>query len=234
MVSDSISICIPTYEMRNKGDLFLEQSFEKLKSQTYKNFNVIISDHSESNIIENVCDKWKKHLDIRYYKNTNKRGNSSANLNNCIRFADNDIVKILFQDDFLFNDESLYNQIEQFVKSKTHWLVTSSYHTVDCVNFYRPYCPVYNDKIQYGANTISSPSVVMFKNKDVLEFDENLIWLMDCDFYKRMYDKFGLPSICNHITVVNRNHDDQITSSIIDETVKSKEQMYIINKYGKK
>lgn len=233
MDSNAISVCIPTYEMRGKGAEFLEHSFEKLNNQTYKNFNIIISDHSESTMIKDLCDKWNEKLNIKYYINNNNKGNSSANLNNCIRLADNEIIKVLFQDDFLFDNNSLQIQLEHFIKSNTHWLVTSCYHTSDGVNFHRPYCPAYNDTIQYGNNTISSPSVLMFKKKNIIEFDENLIWLMDCDFYKRMYDKFGLPSICNHITIVNRDHDDQITKVIADDILKAKEYMYVVKKYEK-
>ena len=72
----------------------------------------------------------------------------------------------------------------------------------------------------------------MFKNENVIEFDENLCWLMDVDYYKMLYDKFGLPSICNYVTVVNRSHPDSITNSkIVDFDVK-KEIEYVKNKYG--
>ena len=46
-----------------------------------------------------------------------------------------------------------------------------------------------------------------------------------------LYDKFGLPSICNYVTVVNRSHPDSITNSkIVDFDVK-KEIEYIKNKF---
>lgn len=232
MNSNGISICIPTYEMRGKGCEFLEQSFKKLNNQSYKNFNIIISDHSKSEEIKHLCNKWRDILNIKYSINPNKRGNSSANLNNCINLADREIIKILFQDDFLFDNNSLQILLEEFTKKEAQWLVTACTHTIDGINFTRPLYPHYNNNIQYGHNTISSPSVLMFKKTDI-EFDENLIWLMDCDFYKRMYDKFGLPSICNNITVVNRDHPDQITKTIVNETLIDKEMAYIFKKYEK-
>ena len=38
-----ISICIPTWEQYGRGFEFLKNNFKVLLSQTYKNFNVIIS-----------------------------------------------------------------------------------------------------------------------------------------------------------------------------------------------
>jgi hypothetical protein len=71
----------------------------------------------------------------------------------------------------------------------------------------------------------------MFHKEDLIEFDENLIWLMDVDYYKRLYDKFGFPSICNYITIVNREHQNQVTNTLATEEIKQKELNYIKQKY---
>lgn len=223
-----ISICIPTYEMKGKGDEYLEYSFNILYHQTFKDFEIIISDHSESNLIKNLCDRWSEVLTIRYYKNPHNRGNSSANINNAIRYAKGDIIKILFQDDFLYNEFSLENQLEYF---KSNWMVTACCH-YNGQEIHKPFYPRYHNNIQYGNNTISSPSVLMFENKDIIEFDENLIWLMDVDYYKRLYDKFGEPAICNNITVVNREHENQISNTLATKELKQNELNYITKKYS--
>lgn len=222
-----ISICIPTYEMKGKGDEYLEFSFNILYQQTFKDFEIIISDHSESDIIKNLCDKWNSVLNISYFRNPYKKGNSSANINNALKHANGDIIKVLFQDDFLYDEYSLQNQFESF---KGGWLVTACCH-YDEIQMYKPFYPKYHDQIQYGHNTISSPSVLMFENKDIIEFDDNLIWLMDVDYYKRLYDKFGLPTICNYISIVNREHSNQVSNTLATQEVQQNELKYIINKY---
>jgi hypothetical protein len=63
-----ISITIPTYEMKGYGHIFLEKSFDILTNQTFKDFNVIISDHSKNNLIEDLCTKYKNKLKINYYR----------------------------------------------------------------------------------------------------------------------------------------------------------------------
>lgn len=223
-----ISVCIPTYEMKGRGAEYLSYSFNILHQQTFKDFEIIISDHSESNLIQDLCTQWHPTLSIKYIKNENSRGNSSANTNNAIKQASGDVIKILFQDDFLYDEHSLQNQIKCF---KGKWLVVASCH-YNGEEIYKPFYPSYHDNIQYGYNTIGSPSILMFENKDTLEFDENLIWLMDTDYYKRMYTKFGPPDICNDICVVNREHSDQVTHTLATEEVKDKELKYLMEKYA--
>jgi glycosyltransferase involved in cell wall biosynthesis len=222
-----ISICIPTYEMNGKGVEYLEYSFNILYHQTFKNFEVVISDHSKTDLIKDLCNKWGSILNINYVKNEYKRGNSSANINNTIKNAKGDIIKILCQDDFLYDMYSLENQISQFDKG---WLITACCH-YNGSELYRPLYPQYHDNIQYGENTIGSPSVLMFENKDIIEFDENLIWLTDVDYYKRLYIKFGPPTICNDISVVSREHPDQVTHTLATDNIKQQEYNYIIKKY---
>lgn len=222
-----ISICIPTYEMKGEGAEYLEYSFNILYHQTYKNFEIIISDHSESNLIKDLCDKWSSVLKIHYFRNPNNKGNSSANINNAIKHANGEIIKVLFQDDFLYDKYSLEKQLECF---RGGWLVTACCH-YNGKEIYKSLYPYYHDQIQYGRNTISSPSVLMFENKNIIEFDENLIWLMDVDYYKRLYDKFGLPTICNYISIVNREHKNQVSNTLATEEVQQNELKYIIKKY---
>lgn len=228
-----ISICIPTYEMNGKGAEYLEYSFNILYHQTFKDFEIIISDHSESDLIKDLCDKWSSVLIIHYFRNPNNKGNSSANINNAIKNANRDIIKILFQDDFLYDEYSLQHQIDCFKTSNKYWLITACCH-YDGEKIHNPFYPQYHDGIQYGRNTISSPSTLMFRNKDILEFDENLISLMDVDYYKRLYDKFGLPLVCNEICFVNRVHKDSVTLSIVhanNSKIHYKEIEYIKKKF---
>jgi glycosyltransferase involved in cell wall biosynthesis len=228
-MENKISICIPTYEMNGKGSEYLEYSFNKILTQTYTNIEIIISDNSKTDVIESLCNKWKDKINIKHYYNKEKCG-MSANTNYCIKKASGEIIKILYQDDFLLNDSSLEAQLIHFVGNNNYWSVTACAHTKDGINIYNPHYPKYNEDIHYGQNTISCPSVLMFKNKDIIEFDENITWMMDVDYYKRLYDKFGLPSICNYITVVNREHSNQ-TSSGVNSNIKNTELEYIKNKY---
>lgn len=229
----TLTICIPTYEMHGLGHIFLKQSFDIMMSQTFKDFDVVVSDHSKNTEIENLCNQYKDKLDMHYYKNSEYIGNSSTNINNAIKKADGKLIKILFQDDFLYDEKSLEKTVENFDLVNDGWLVSACEHTKDGKTFIRAFCPKYNYNIHLGKNTISSPSVLTIKNKTPLLFDEKLSWLMDCDYYKRCYKEFGKPKILNAITVVNRIGEHQTTNTIATEDLRFKEYKYILNKYEK-
>ena len=65
---------------------------------------------------------------------------------------------------------------------------------------------------------------------DKIYFDDRMIWLMDCDYYKRLYLKYGAPTILNKITVVNRDHADQLTH-VMDPKIKKDEYQMMLEKY---
>ena len=225
-----ISICIPTYEMGGKGLKFLMQGIESIKIQTFDNYEVIVSDNSEVDDIENYCNEVKKNLNLFYIRNLNKIGISS-NLNFAIEHAKGNIIKILFQDDFLYDHFALQNLYEAWEKANSKWLVSVSQHTKDGESYFLKIKPKYNPKIFLGTNTISSPSVLMVSRQDAPLFDENLTWLMDCDYYKSCFSKFGNPALCEQITVVNRVGLHQVSQSKVTRKMKIRELKYIMNKY---
>jgi hypothetical protein len=177
-----------------------------------------------------VANIWSPKLKINYHRFNDKRGNSSANLNNALKRADGELIKIIFQDDFLFDDQAIKTTIKHFTPT-TMWAVSESEHTHDGANFYHHFKPNYHDKIHLGTNTISSPSVLTLKNENIELFDENLIWLMDVEYYKRLYDRFGLPTIIPKITVVNRTWNGQV-SSYVSQEIKNGELQYVKTKYN--
>jgi glycosyltransferase involved in cell wall biosynthesis len=214
-----ISIAIPTYAYEGNGVVYLANSLKLLCKQTYKNFNVVISDHSIDNSIYDLIQLFNEKLDIHYFKNERGRGIISPNLNESLKQCDGEWIKILFQDDFLYNEFSLektVNAIQQDINKK--WLITRFVHTIDGYNYYNDFYPAYHDKIYLGVNTIGCPSVISIKNENILFFNEELNWLMDVEYYKRMYDMYNDPIILNEITVVNRNASDRLSHRITEET----------------
>lgn len=217
--------------MHGLGEKFLRQSFDILTNQTFKDFEVIISDHSRTDVIKNLCDEYKGRLDIGYYRNLKNIGSSSANINNAIKKASGKLIKILMQDDFLYTNKSLEEIVQYFDMEIDHWLITACEHTTDGINFYRPFYPKYHDKIHIGRNTISSPSVLTIKNDKPLFFDEKLLQRTDGDYYKRCYDCFGEPKILNIINVVNRAGPHQVSNTMITESLQDTEYQYVLTKY---
>ncbi len=193
-----VSICIPTYKMHGKAHELLVRSFNMIMKQTYKNFEVIVSDNSEDDVVKNLCENPEyKSLNIKYSKNPRK--GLSANTNESMRKATGDLIKILYMDDYLENEQSLEDIVKNF---QGKWLITGCAHDNGNGKRINRHYPTYNEKIYLGKNTIGSPSVLTIKNEDLIFFDEKLSWVLDCDYYKRLYDKQGAPTILNEINVI--------------------------------
>ena len=222
---------MPTYESFGRGVEFLEVQFEKFMEQTYKDFELVISDHSKNDDIENLCKKHDSLLNISYMRNEKRRGNFTYNTNEAMLRCKGDIIKILYQDDFLWDKNSL-EKINKAFDKNVNWLVTACQHTSDGVTFDREHRPAYNEKIYTGNNTIGNPSVLSVRrNDDMLFFDERMIWTVDVDYYKRLHDKFGPPKILNDVTVVIRLWDKQLTH-LIPDRIKQREVNLSAEKHG--
>lgn len=224
-----VSIAIPCYEMHGKGGEFLDSSLNIISNQTYKNIEVVISDHSTTDLIKNVVDKWNTKMDIKYVRSTYKVGSSSANVNTAMNNCSGVLIKPLFQDDFLSSNKSIELTVNAFDLDK-NWLVSACIHTNDGVNRFNPHYPRWNEHIHRGINTISSPSVITIKKDVDLRFDENFIWLMDVEYYKRLYIKYGPPIFLNDITIVNRLWEKQLTNTITMDR-KNEEVNKLIRQY---
>jgi len=222
-----ISMAIPVYEMSGKGIDCLSYCLESIREQTYQPYEIIVSDHSKNNDIFNFC---KLHdMTIKYIRNKEKRGSLGSNLNSCIIHASGDIIKFIMQDDFLLTKDSLLKTKENFNLNK-NWMVTSYFHTKDRINFFNMHIPIVNTNIILS-NTIGTPSCLTIKNENVIYFDENLQWYVDSEYYFRLYNKFGLPIICNIPLVCQFLWEGQTTNAIITDEIVSKEKEYLYKKY---
>jgi 2-polyprenyl-3-methyl-5-hydroxy-6-metoxy-1,4-benzoquinol methylase len=228
------SVVIPAYEMHGRGAEFLDFSFAILEQQTWRDFEIVLSDHSAGTDVERLCTKWRGRLDLRYCRFEEKHGNSSANLNNAIAHARGTWIKILFQDDFLLGDrvlETMHRHLAQHVSAM--WLAVGCDHTTDGTTLTRQFRPRWNDAMVAGRNTLSSPSVIAF-HRDVPErFDESLLWLMDVDFYQRMFLRYGEPAYVMKSLVVNRLWGHRLSDTISSEA-KTQEHAVVNRRYPRR
>jgi glycosyltransferase involved in cell wall biosynthesis len=207
-----VTIAIPCYEMQGRGAEFLDFGLSRIACQTYPLIEVVISDHSVDCTLRSVCEAWQDQIEIHYVRNPSKRGSSSANLNVAIHNASGDLVKILCQDDYLSDATSIDRTVCAFDPTSS-WLVTSYLHTKDRISVFDQQNPNMSSDIAL-TNTIGTHSCLTIRNiSDPELFDEDLIWLMDCEYYRRLYDRFGSPSILHDVTVVQMLWDGQVTNN---------------------
>ena len=228
-----ISIAIPTWEFNGRGSEYLNDLLRTIQIQSYKDFEVCISDHSIDNEVVKELKQFEGKFKIVYSKNENDRGNGPANTNKAIEMCSGDIIKVMFQDDFFYDTESLEKINSEFEKSDSMWLVNGCNHTKDDgYNFYWDMFPKWNDRMIEGVNSISSPSVLTMRKEcfDKVRFDERLVMMMDCDYYYNLKSNFGDPIYLEDVLISNRVHENQI-SSTYDKNIQD-EIDYCLDKYA--
>lgn len=101
------SICIPTYN--NPDDV--HRLLSSIAEQTFRNYEVIVTDDSDGPLISDVCRSWSLQDTplsgrIRYCHNEKKLG-PVFNWNRALRLSRGDYIKIMFSDDWFAAGDSL-------------------------------------------------------------------------------------------------------------------------------
>lgn len=115
------SICIPVWEQHGSGLKHLNDLINSIHIQSFKNFEIIISDHSKDKVISDYVLGliYRGYLiGSRYVQYVENYGNGVANLNNALKMANGEIIKIMFQDDFMFDRRCLEKFDKVFLKKK--------------------------------------------------------------------------------------------------------------------
>lgn len=159
---------------------------------------------------------------------TKETGSMAVNTNAAIKKSNGRLVKILYMDDYLSKPDSLEQMVARF---NGGWLVTGCDHD-NGETIGNPHIPSYNHEIHTGKNTIGSPSVLMFENDKPLLFDEFLSWTLDCDYYKRLYERYGPPTILEEPLVTLGIGTHQTTHRLTQDQ-KDREVYYTIAKHRK-
>jgi glycosyltransferase involved in cell wall biosynthesis len=218
-----MSVAIPTHSMKD-SPFFFRRCLDSLWNQSFQDFEIVITDNSDDDTIKTIYEWYR--TGIRYYRNPIK--GMAQNTNEAIRQSRGELIKILYMDDYMAHDDALGKIVKHFAGQ---WLVSGCTHIKMGERYtHQIHTPSYSQDIQTGNNTIGSPSVLTIKNENPLLFDEEMTWMLDVDYYKRMYDLYGEPAILKDINVVIGLHSGQATHTMGDER-KLLEYNYMLQKY---
>lgn len=214
-----ISIVVPTYEAKGKGVYFTKRCLDSIKQQTYTNYEVIIADHSIDSDIRDALAEYSG-MKIKHFFNERGRGNSSINMNEGIKKAKGDVIKILHFDDQLSNPNSLKLLADLYKNKEVKWGAFGFNHLYGNI--------VTRELIPSFSNTMGCPSTSFFINDktDPIYFDENLIIINDHDMHHRLRSKYGEPNIIEDICVTIGMHTDQVSNSDMAQEKELKEWDY--------
>jgi glycosyltransferase involved in cell wall biosynthesis len=229
-----VSICIPAYKRLN----YLQRLIESIRLQTYKNYEVIITDDSDidSSVYDYVISK-ASDLKIVYYKNSTPLG-SPKNWLASISHAKGEWIKIMHDDDYFTSPDSLQRFVYQVDLNVD--CIFSGYHavyengdiknkTISTLQFNHF---IHKPLNLFSGNIIGPPSVMMFRKSVKETFDERLKWIVDWELYIRLAYKYKLKYVPQPLIEVSYN-DTQITNScFLNPVVEIPETLIFTNKYG--
>jgi glycosyltransferase involved in cell wall biosynthesis len=183
-----ISICIPAY----KNVDFLKRLLDSITIQTYSHFEVIICDDSPDESVSDFVKSYTAVNNVTYHRNDPSLG-TPANWNECIRRAKGEWVKIMHDDDWFANADSLLKYVDAINKNPSVDFIYSSYYSVSPNNNrqlsrhfrWREKMMHENPYTLISTNIIGPPSAVIYKNDPRFEFDRKFKWLVDIEFYAR-------------------------------------------------
>ncbi len=236
MAEPLISISIPSYERLE----FFDRLLESIKIQTFKNFEVIVTDDSKTENVKNYIQNYKADFPLYYYKNIPSLG-TAKNMFEGRRYARSQWIKIIHDDDFFATE----NAIEEYAKaiSKGARYIFSGYNeyienqkksinkTISEAKFNEL---SKEPSILFANNLIGPPSVFMFHTSVEDVFDISLKWFTDMEYYYRILGKEKAYYIAQPIVNVSSN-DTQVTSyTRTNPSVIIPEALYLLNKHGNK
>lgn len=203
-----ISIVIPCYPMHGVGVKMLTRALKSIKKQTFKDYEIVATDDSEDNLISELCDNY----DVQYFRNQGKKGMAS-NSNFAMSKAKGELIKVLYQDDY-FTDENSLIYISKYFDTKTQWQITA------CSNNPKPF-------FSKNENTLGSPSVLTIRNEGHLLFDEQFSWVLDISLYQRLFKKYGHPRILDKNCITIGIHEHQHTNHLtLEDKINEQKQLY--------
>jgi len=231
-----ISICIPAY----KRVSFLKRLLDSIQIQTYRHFEVVVTDDSPDNEVFELCQAHPLSDSIRYFKNEKNLG-TPENWNESLRRARGEWIKLMHDDDWFGVPDAL------------KILAGAVQHHPQALFFYSAYTNVYLDrnineevlisrnwqkilekdtKALLYSNRIGPPSVIFHKQTPGILYDPALKWLVDIDFYIRFLRNTPPVLIPENLIKVGLG-EDQVTKQVFgNPVVEIPENLYFLNKIG--
>lgn len=235
-MSSLVSVCLPTFN----GAKYLNETLQSIKSQTYQNMEVIISDDASKDATLEIVEAFKNEVDFLVHIIHHTPSGIGANWNNCIKNATGKFIKFLFQDDVMQPTclEEMVQVLEQnpelaLVASKRAFIIEKEMKTADIEKWIQVYGDLqehmdlpkqeistlnkstFSSHTFYGSplNKIGEPSVVMFRKSVVDQvgyFREDLKQILDYEYWYRILKKHPI-AIINKPLVKFRLHAQQAT-----------------------
>lgn len=231
-----ISICIPAY----KRVQYLQRLLDSIAVQTFRDFEVVVSDDSDDDSVYNLLEAYTEKFTIHYYKNEPSLG-TPANWNFGISKATGEWIKLIHDDDWFASADSLQLFADNI--NQQHKLIFCAYANRTQATggkVEEKYFPaLWKNKIIKNAltllayNVIGPPSVTLVHSSIKEKYDERMKWRVDMDFYVRLLLKEKSYTYINKILVNVGISETQVTNYCFQNpSVELPEGFLLLQKYG--
>lgn len=220
----SVSICIPAYRQPK----LLKRTLESIFAQHFADFEIIVTDDSDTDELEGVVSRWRDDARLIYCRNKVRLG-SPENWNAAMAMARGEFIKFMHHDDWFSSPTSL----AQFVAAVTSnpnvdfafsaanacendgsliFVHRPSPSQIELLKT-RPLC------LQFG-NFIGAPSATIFRRQANFRFDTRLRWVVDVKAYLQLLGPVPrFEFIPEALVCISSNGAHQVTRSVASDPV---------------
>ncbi|MDE3185662.1 MAG: glycosyltransferase family 2 protein [Bacteroidota bacterium] len=213
--SPFISICIPAY----KHVEYLQRLLDSLLTQTYRDYEIVITDDSPDDSVAELIEKYQSKKEIRYYKNAQPLG-TPENWNEAIRKANGEWIKIMHNDDWFASDNALqvfYQNIQQHPSAVFFF---SAFQNVEADTGKKQMVKLsYTDKKFFESNPyhllkkvyVGNPSCTIVRKDLDIWYDKRYKFIVDFDYYIRVIQQTKMPVYIDEVLLNIGFHSGQVT-----------------------
>lgn len=211
-----ISICIPAYKHVD----YLKRLLDSISSQTYKDFEIIITDDSPDNSVEILLQKYNPFSLISYYKNETPLG-TPENWNEAIRRANGTWIKLMHNDDWFATNDALQNFYDTVQQNPETDFFFSAFQNVEENSGKTEIVKMSSaDKAFLKSNPyhllkkvyIGNPSCTLVRNGLNIFYHKRYKFIVDFDYYIRLIQQAGMPVYIDEVLLNIGFHDEQVTT----------------------
>lgn len=230
-----ISICIPAYKRVD----FLKRLLDSIEIQTFKSFEVIVTDDSPDENVQLLCAGFKQKIPLYYQRNPSPLG-TPENWNEAIRLSKGGWIKLMHDDDWFADEFSLQFFADSITAHPGHHFFFSAYRNLyEDGRTEKVFASGFglralqsNPVTLFGKNIIGPPSVTLTRNDKEFYYDKVVKWVVDIDFYI-MYLQKVRPVYLNKVLINVGLGSHQVTRDCARQRpIEIPENFYLLNKVG--
>ncbi|MDR6196032.1 glycosyltransferase family 2 protein [Siphonobacter sp. SORGH_AS_0500] len=214
-----LSVCIPAYK---EPDL-LEKALRALETQTFRDFELILTDDTPDDSVRKLAERWQDRLPITYQSHRPSLG-TPENWNAGLRLAQGEYVLVHHHDDWLLRPDSLAlfvkalddqpEAVFAFANTDIRRLETDERIRLNRPSEKQLEQLKTEPEVLITADFVGVPSTVMFRKSTGIFFDSQLKWLVDVDFYVRCLRYCPVAAYIPEALVGVAIHEKQVTASV--------------------